>query len=36
VLSQKQTQAWQAWMDAARAGSKIETAPKPPPPRRSS
>ena len=36
VLSQKQSQAWQAWVDAARAGSKVETAPKPPAPRRSS
>ena len=36
VLSQKQTQAWQTWVDAARAGAKIDTAPKPPAPRRSS
>jgi peptidyl-prolyl cis-trans isomerase D len=34
VLSQKQTQAWQAWIDAARTGSKVETAPKLPTPRR--
>ena len=34
VLSQKQSQAWQAWVDAARAGSKVETSPKPPTPRR--
>lgn len=36
VLSQKQSQAWQAWVDAARAGAKVEVAPKLPAPRRSS
>jgi peptidyl-prolyl cis-trans isomerase D len=34
VLAQKQSQAWQAWIEAARAGAKIEVAPKPPAPRR--
>jgi parvulin-like peptidyl-prolyl isomerase len=33
VLNQKQSQAWQAWIDAARAGAKVEVAPKPPTPR---
>jgi peptidyl-prolyl cis-trans isomerase D len=36
VLTQKQSQAWQAWVDAARAGAKVEVAPKPPAPRRNS
>jgi peptidyl-prolyl cis-trans isomerase D len=35
LLAQKQSQAWQAWVDAARAGAKIDMAPKPPTPRRS-
>ena len=34
MLTQKQSQAWQAWVERARAGSKVETAPKPPAPRR--
>jgi len=34
VLSQKQSQAWQAWIEAARTGAKIDVAPKPPAPRR--
>jgi peptidyl-prolyl cis-trans isomerase D len=33
VLAQKQSQAWQAWVDAARAGAKVEVSPKPPAPR---
>ena len=36
VLAQKQSQAWQAWVDAARAGAKVDVAPKPPASRRSS
>ena len=36
VLTQKQSQAWQAWIDAARAGSKVEVSPKPPAARPSS
>jgi parvulin-like peptidyl-prolyl isomerase len=34
LLGQKQSQVWQAWVDAARAGAKIDVAPKPPAPRR--
>jgi peptidyl-prolyl cis-trans isomerase D len=34
VLTQKQSQAWEAWVAAARAGAKVEVAPKPPAPRR--
>ena len=29
LLTQKQSQAWQAWVERARAGSKVETAPPP-------
>ena len=36
VLTQKQSQAWQAWVERARAGAKVETAQKPPAPRRNS
>jgi hypothetical protein len=28
LLTQKQSQAWQTWVEAARAGAKIEVAPK--------
>lgn len=34
VLAQKQSQAWQAWVEGARAGAKVDVAPKPPAPRR--
>jgi peptidyl-prolyl cis-trans isomerase D len=34
VLAQKQSQAWQAWVDGARAGAKIDVTSKPPAPRR--
>ena len=36
VLAQKQSQAWQAWVEAARAGAKVEIAQKPPTARRNS
>jgi peptidyl-prolyl cis-trans isomerase D len=36
VLSQKQSQAWQAWVEGARVGAKVDVAPKPPVPRRTS
>ena len=29
LLQQKQSQAWQAWVDAARAGAKVQTSPPP-------
>ena len=35
LLSQKQSQAWQSWVDRARAGAKVELAPKLPASRRS-
>jgi peptidyl-prolyl cis-trans isomerase D len=35
VLTQRQSQAWQAWVEAARAGAKIDAVAKPPAPRRS-
>ena len=35
LLQQKQTQAWQSWVDAARVGAKIETVPLPRPRRNS-
>ncbi len=34
LLAQKQGQVWQAWVDAARTGAKIDVSPKPPAPRR--
>jgi peptidyl-prolyl cis-trans isomerase D len=30
LLTQKQSQAWQAWVEGARSGAKIQTAPPPP------
>jgi peptidyl-prolyl cis-trans isomerase D len=36
LLAQKQSQAWQAWVEGARANAKIETVAKPPAPRRNS
>jgi peptidyl-prolyl cis-trans isomerase D len=36
VLAQKQSQAWQSWVEGARAGAKVEIAQKPPAPRRNS
>ncbi len=34
LLAQKQSQAWQSWVDRARAGAKVDVAPKPPASRR--
>jgi peptidyl-prolyl cis-trans isomerase D len=34
LLAQKQSQAWQAWVEGARTGAKVDVTPKPPAPRR--